>query len=365
VTGSGCTCFAARSVRSVRETRAGRVRRGVCVRASVDGPSQRTGRRDALAWGAVAGASSLSWAGLRVGEATAGGEMEMVRGASLMVDKPSPAPEMDGPMEGDDGRRLDEITDTVFLDIALCDAGDPRARTLGATEVCPADASVVTSLGRLELGLYGNAAPVTVAAFKRAIQEQGAHAAGEEQGPGELFGLKGTKIHKVDVTYIAGGRRGPHRDGGVRMPPSEGVDGGENADLVSSRAFVLRHDKAGVLSLAVGENDEGGYAAGQRAPGSISEGSASRSSFPSIEFMITTAKAPALDGANVVFGRVTSGLGTLLKVAAVPTYRPKSSRVGGINSVASLLGDERAEKAKASWTKPMKTIVVLDCGLVS
>ena len=313
------------------------------------------GRRGALA---LAGASASAWAGVRLGHAAAQGEAQ---GEDVLAATASAG-----------GRPLNEVTDTVFLDIALCDAGDPRARTLGATEVCPADASVVAPLGRLELGLYGNAAPVTVAAFKRAVVERSRSASGTE-----TYGLKGTKIHKVGLTYVAGGRRGPHRDGGVRMPPPDGGDevegkGAENADLVSAAAFVLRHDKAGVLSLAVGENDEGGYAAGQQATGSgggslpfdYSLAKASGATSPSVEFLITTAEAPSLDGANIVFGRVTKGLGTLLKVAAVPTYRPKSSRVGGINSVAALLGDERADKAKVSWTKPIQTIVILDCGVV-
>lgn len=54
---------------------------------------------------------------------------------------------------------------------------------------------------------------------------------------------------------------------------------------------------------------------------------------------------PALDGENIVFGRVLEGLGAVAQVAAMPTFQP-NERVQALNQVASLIGDGRAAKAR-------------------
>ena len=54
---------------------------------------------------------------------------------------------------------------------------------------------------------------------------------------------------------------------------------------------------------------------------------------------------PALDGENIVFGRVLEGLGAVAQVAAMPTFQP-NERVQALNQVASLIGDDRAAKAR-------------------
>jgi hypothetical protein len=56
---------------------------------------------------------------------------------------------------------------------------------------------------------------------------------------------------------------------------------------------------------------------------------------------------PSLDGENIVMGRVLEGLGTVAQVAAVPTFTP-SERLQALNRVASLIGDDRAAKARHS-----------------
>ena len=54
---------------------------------------------------------------------------------------------------------------------------------------------------------------------------------------------------------------------------------------------------------------------------------------------------PALDDENIVFGRVLEGLGAVAQVAAMPTFQP-NERLQALNQVASLIGDDRAAKAR-------------------
>lgn len=51
------------------------------------------------------------------------------------------------------------------------------------------------------------------------------------------------------------------------------------------------------------------------------------------------------------------------KVASVPTFKP-SERIVQFNEFAQLLGDDRAEKGRAIWNRPLKSIVIQDCGLL-
>ena len=73
--------------------------------------------------------------------------------------------------------------------------------------------------------------------------------------------------------------------------------------------------------------------------------------------------ATFLDGQNVVFGRVLSGIDTVAAVASVPTYSV-DKRIQWVNQFASMIGDERAAKARARWTKPQKPVVITGCGLL-
>ena len=50
-------------------------------------------------------------------------------------------------------------------------------------------------------------------------------------------------------------------------------------------------------------------------------------------------------------------------VAAVPTFKP-SSNSRAWNQVAEWLKDERAEKARAVWSKPTKAIVITGGGVL-
>ena len=82
-------------------------------------------------------------------------------------------------------------------------------------------------------------------------------------------------------------------------------------------------------------------------------------------FRITTGPGPvpSLDGQNIVLGRVVSGMDVVAALARVPTYAPlPSARTW--NTLAGKLGDDRAAKARAAWSKPRQAVVITACGLV-
>lgn len=50
-------------------------------------------------------------------------------------------------------------------------------------------------------------------------------------------------------------------------------------------------------------------------------------------------------------------------IAAVPAFVP-SERIRQFNGFAELLGDERAAKGRATWFRPLRAIVIDDCGVM-
>lgn len=73
--------------------------------------------------------------------------------------------------------------------------------------------------------------------------------------------------------------------------------------------------------------------------------------------------ASALDGENIVFGRVLQGYDTMTAIQSVPTFRPFNERVSSFNKLASFLKDERADRVRAKWGKPLKAIVIMGAGI--
>lgn len=73
--------------------------------------------------------------------------------------------------------------------------------------------------------------------------------------------------------------------------------------------------------------------------------------------------APSLDGQNVVFGTVLEGFGTVSSIASQPTYKP-SQRIQAFNQLATLIGDERAAKARAVYGKPLKPVILTAVGVL-
>ncbi|GJP39900.1 hypothetical protein CLOM_g24225 [Closterium sp. NIES-68] len=226
------------------------------------------------------------------------------------------------------------VTQRAFLDFALCPTAVRLDRTLGDDTLICTDGA---PLGRVVLGLYGRAAPDTVAQFARMV-------AGEA---GSTY--KGSVIHRsLPGQYVQAGHQGQVARGDVPpptlLPP--------NRDTVAAASFALSHLRPGTVSLCVGENDD-------------EERARARSSYRNVEFLITTGPGPAtqLDGDNIVFGTVLQGMEVIAAVAAVPTFQP-SDRIRQFNDFATLLGDDRAAKGRGTWNRPLKAIVITDCGLL-
>lgn len=240
------------------------------------------------------------------------------------------------------GSELPEVTEKVYLDVGVCDSNVRADRALGSTGAVCGDPVPV---GRIVIGLYGNLVPTTVANFVTLV----AAPSGE--------GYVGTVFHRVTPgRYVLAGQAGSARLGQVQAPRLPA-----NPELLSGKAFALRHLRPGTVSLALGAATGEAESAGFGGGGS----GAALSGSQNTEFLITTGPAPvpSLDGANLVFGRVLEGMDVVTAIAAVPTFKP-SSNARAWNQVAEWLHDDRAEKARAVWSKPTKAIVITGGGRV-
>ena len=54
---------------------------------------------------------------------------------------------------------------------------------------------------------------------------------------------------------------------------------------------------------------------------------------------------------------------TVAAVANVPTFKV-DKRIQWVNQFAEKIGDDRAAKARARWTKPQKPVVITACGVL-
>ena len=314
-----------------------------------------------LSFAAAAAAVSLSAFPFVAGEAAAA--------PTTAQRQQRPPPSADAP---------DFVTARAFLDVALCPSGYRPDRTLGdATALC----SDPEPLGRLVLGLYGNAAPGTVRQFL-------ALAAGGE--------LDGTLVHKVvRGSYIMAGKQGSRRMGELSpawsellRPPSSssGISGGSggsggsssgggsvggsggsgasssspppappsNPDLLSPSSFggPLRHSRPGTLSLALGANDD-------------DDAVRMRPGYRAAEFLITTGPGPvpSLDGANIVFGGVEQGLAEVVG-AVTARVRVLGATPGPFGDLARAIGDERVARVTAKYGRPLHLVVITKAGVL-
>lgn len=195
-------------------------------------------------------------------------------------------------------------------------------------------------MGRVILGLYGKLVPVTVSNFKTMCKSNGPS-------------YKNSAVHKVlPGQYMVAGRQGKRSEIVGDGPDGERASKGlaRNVEAVDPRAFVLAHDRAGVVSLCLGLNDDDEEV--KLDPG-----------YRNVEFLITTGPGPCpeLDGKNIVFGTVVEGLDVIRAIAAVPTFEP-GERIRQFNELAELIGDERAQMGRAMWNRPLKTVYISDCG---
>ncbi|KAL1194862.1 Peptidyl-prolyl cis-trans isomerase CYP28 [Cardamine amara subsp. amara] len=226
------------------------------------------------------------------------------------------------------------ITDRVFIDFSLCPTyfrSDPSA-TLSSTTPC----SDSTPLGRVVLGLYGRHVPLTVSTFKLMCTSS-------------TTSYKNTPVHKIfPGQFFLAGRQGGRRETAEVGPLLRKLP--RNTDVVNSKAFLLPHARAGVVSLCLSENDD-------------DDETRLDPDYRNVEFLITTGPGPCpqLDGGNIVFGTVLEGLDVVTSIASVPTYKP-SENIRQFNDFAEFLGDERAQNARSLWNRPLKTVFISNCG---
>jgi peptidyl-prolyl cis-trans isomerase B (cyclophilin B) len=102
--------------------------------------------------------------------ATARASKRALLAATLLAASVSAAPLLDTPAAAAAAAaaRAPKVNDKIYLDVGLCPEGMRTNRAIGnKSALCP-DAA---PLGRLVFGLYGEAAPGTVARFKQLLNE--------------------------------------------------------------------------------------------------------------------------------------------------------------------------------------------------
>jgi len=140
------------------------------------------------------------------------------------------------------------------------------------TDKCFLDVSIGgEKVGRIVLGLYGNAVPKTVANFKALCTGE----AGTGKS-GKPLHYKGSKFHRIIPRFMCQGGDFTAGDG----TGGESIYGEKFAD----ESFKVKHSKPGMLSMANSGKDTNGS-----------------------QFFITVKEQPTLNGRHVVFGEVLEG----------------------------------------------------------
>ncbi|KAF5469633.1 hypothetical protein F2P56_013691, partial [Juglans regia] len=223
------------------------------------------------------------------------------------------------------------ITDRVFMDFSLCPTTTfPSGTDSSNAPLC----SESIPLGRVILGLYGHLVPITVTNFKSMCSPTSSS-------------YKNTLVHKIfPGQFFLAGRQGRRDKAEVRPP----LDLPRNTETIDSKAFMLTHSRAGVVSLCLSENDD-------------EDEIKLDPNYRNVEFLITTGPGPCpqLDSKNIIFGTVLEGLDVVAAIASIPTYKP-GERIRQFNDLAEFFGDERAQNARSIWNRPLKTVYISDCG---
>ncbi|WCJ22015.1 Cyclophilin-like peptidyl-prolyl cis-trans isomerase family protein [Euphorbia peplus] len=209
-------------------------------------------------------------------------------------------------------------------------------------------------IGRIVIGLYGDAAPVAAARFSNLVS-----------------GAAGVSYRRKDFIKIL-----PNyvQHGGVR---SFGVDA-ELAQKTGSNLAVERlvtewerenncagiKNLAGTVSLIVRDPLKpppkmkliargGKLEIDEEQVGTDPNGT---------EFVIATKDSPELDASNLVIGRVLEGIEVAERINQVKTVQENTS--SPYFRVAKLIGDKRAVVAERGFNRPYSKVTVTNCGLM-
>jgi cyclophilin family peptidyl-prolyl cis-trans isomerase len=206
----------------------------------------------------------------------------------------------------------------VFVAMAMLAgvvSGEPLAQDK-AVEAAAKDlrARIETNLGTIEVKLFYAESPKTVANFVT-LARKGFY--------------DGIIFHRVIPGFMIQ----------TGDPKGDGT-GGPGYSFADEFNAALKHDKAGILSMANAGPDTNGS-----------------------QFFITVAPTPHLDGKHAIFGEVVKGMDIAMKISQVPTdntrpraktFMKKVSIVGdwykpaAVETVKALTSDEVKAKSKAS-----------------